>query len=137
MLHQIKLPSYGNALQEFLNFQLQLITFACTPAQSYPLSKDAVQREFTGEVGCWLYNKLWPKGKPETKFHGHLKKLIDYVACHQSKTIGTDIIDAYKHDIDFHEHFDDSTFQFCYRKLDKKTQASVQPLMKHCYQLLH
>ena len=122
MLHQIKLPSYGNALQEFLNFQLQLITFACTPARSYPLTKDAVQREFTGEVGNWLYNKLWPKGKPETKFHGHLKKLIDYVACDQSKTVGTDIIDAYKHDIGFHEHFDDLTFQFCYRKLNKETR---------------
>jgi len=137
MLHQIKLPSYDNALQEFLNFQLQLITFACTPARSYPLTKDAVQREFTGEVGKWLYNKLWPKGKSETDFHRHLKHLIDHVACHQSQTIGTDIIDAYKHDIDFHEHFDDTTFWFHYHKLDLKTQEIVKTLMNYFYQLLY
>lgn len=135
MLHRIKLPTYQGVLDAFLQFQLQLITFACTPAQSQPLTKDVVKCAFPGKVGEWFYLKLWPKGKPPTKLYSSLEAFVNHVTCNPS--VGPVIIDAYTHDIVFHQHFEEQNFQFHYHLLlDQDTKKVVEPLLTACYQLL-
>ncbi len=132
MLHQINLPGYATILNDFVHFQQKLLEFACTPAQSDPLTREKLKQVFPGDFGDWLWAKLW-KGIPP-QIGQYLQRLTNFIEDHPTKR--DIILAAFAHDIDFYDHLEDPTFQFSYSNFDRDIQNVVKPLMVACYDLL-
>src|SRR5258707_8084444 len=76
MLHRINLPPYENILKEFLQFQRQLLAFACTQPLAHPIPDTLVKSAIPGYIGEWLCKKLWDR---DGKLAGYLIDLSMYI----------------------------------------------------------
>src|SRR6266700_7782730 len=112
MLHQIDLPAYVSILNGFIEFQKQLLEFACTPAMSEPLTEINVKQVFPGYKGDWLWGKLWKRDGAESELACDIKKVTIYIKSHPRER--ATILEAFEHDINFHLHIEDPDFQFHY-----------------------
>lgn len=136
MLHRINLPTYDQILERFLVFQEQILNFACSGNVSLPLQPQQIQKVFPGDIGIWLCKKLWPqKARNKDNLREYLENLIQYSDDHPTQ--GKAVIEAFKHDITFFQHFDDPTFTFEYVDLPKESKAAVKPLMMEWYQVFY
>lgn len=134
MLHRIKLPSYERILNSFLQFQKQLLEFACTPTLSLPLTEDALLPFFPDNLADWFWKKLWKKDGSASDLNTYLLNVISYIQTNLQER--SDILRAFEHDVDFYNHLDDPTFRFCFPLLKLEAQRVIKPLMMQCYQLL-
>lgn len=130
MLHKISRPTCGDKLIYIMNLEYQILCFACKPFVPSDLTEDLFKREFN-ENGEWLYKKLWTRNGgtiQKSDFFNNLVYLIEYIKSNSEK--GTAILEAFKNDTKYHEHFNDPEFKFFYNTtLDEATKQAVKPLM--------
>lgn len=136
MFHKIKFPSCVNQLERIVLFQRKLLNFACNSSTFLPITENQLKAEFGDEIGEWLWDKLWTKRKSgkkvQSKLHKALEKLIRYIERHS--TMSAKIMDAFDHDIQFHQHLNDPNFKFKYRReLSLTVQKVVKGLLTAFY----
>lgn len=136
MLHEINSPTCAPQFEQIVQFQGRVLAFACDATTTLPLDEQKLVLSFGQDVGGWLGERLWKretKGQPsKSSFHKALEHLIRYVTRHPSQR--RRIMEAFNHDIEFHLHLTDTSFEFWYRtKLSKKAQSAVRGLMKVFY----
>jgi hypothetical protein len=132
MLHKIEMPEYKAQLEAILNFQRDLLEFACLNPPALPLTPAAFT-SFGEQIGSWLTDRCWTDkaaDKP-TDFCKELTGLIAYITTHASE--GPAIVDAFDNDRDFYRHVDDPDFELKYPDLAKDAQKAIQPLMVRFY----
>ncbi|BAY33702.1 hypothetical protein NIES2107_56030 [Nostoc carneum NIES-2107] len=136
MFHKINFPSCVNQLERIVLFQRKLLNFACSSSASLPITESQLKTEFGNDIGEWLWNKLCPKrksgNKGKSKLHKALEKVIRYLARHS--TMSAKIMDAFDHDIQFHQYLNDPNFKFKYRgELSLTVQKIVKGLLAAFY----
>jgi 5-methylcytosine-specific restriction endonuclease McrA len=136
VFHKIKFPSCVNQLERIVLFQRKLLNFACNSSTSLPITENQLKAEFGDEIGEWLWDKFWTKRKSgkkvQSKLHKALEKLIKYIERHS--TMSAKIMDAFDHDIQFHQHLNDPNFKFKYRgELSLTVQKVVKGLLTAFY----
>lgn len=97
MLHPINLPASIEALWTVVTIQEMLLESACTQ----PLDRTTLNSRFDSSTVSWLVkrNELL------------LKPLEEFVA-HGNQTEKRAIIEAFRHDTDYHNHLEDHSFAF-------------------------
>jgi len=136
MLHQIKLPAYHTLLNSFLQLQHQFLEFVCTPKGSNPLTEASVKAAFDEKIGAWLWSKLWgKKSKKGTELFDDVQKLTTHIK--ENPGVREAVLSAFEHDITFHKHIDDASFQFAYTLLRSDTKALLKPVMVAFYDFLY
>ena len=68
MLHRIQLPECVSLLEQILQFQRDVLTFACSAGTNLPITQKTLQDHLGFERGDWLWLKLWKQrgGSGET-----------------------------------------------------------------------
>jgi len=130
MLHQIKLPTYDQCLELIVQFQQKFVDFICHPNTPLQPQKEDFKQAFSDPIGEWLYNKWFPKGNGT--YYDELCKVLAFV--HANPTLRKDVINAFKHDINFFQHLGDGKFHFFFNThLNKQTRLIFVPLMVAFY----
>ncbi len=127
MLHQIKLPTYDQSLELIVQAQQKMIAFACDPNTPLTPSEDDFKQIFGDQVGVWMYQWLQRKKGNSTYYEGFCKLLecID-----KQPTLRKELVDDFKHDIDFFTHLNDASFVFLFNtSLQKEPRHIIAPLM--------
>lgn len=136
MLHHINPPTCAPQFDEIVCFQRHVLAFACDAATTLPLTIEQCQTWFNNDIGSWLWEKLWTNRRSgqrvHSPFHKALEKLIRYVT--RRTTLRSQILDAFDHDITFHQNLNNVTFEFWYRtRLSAAAQKAVRGLMQAFY----
>lgn len=134
MLHKIEIPAYRPQLEAILQFQYELLSFACS-VPTLPLNPAMLKDNFGELCGGWLSKRCWKDnaGKHKNIFCVELEDLISYMA--QNPLKGPEIVDAFQNDKDFH-NLHDPDFEFQYPKLSQNTKEVLAPLMIAFYKRL-
>jgi hypothetical protein len=136
VLHHINLPNCGYQLARALVFQRRVLVFACSPETTTPLTSEMLVDYFGNTIGVWLWSKLWTQkrdgSREKSVFYKELEVTIEFLVA--NPTVGADIIGAFDHDVRFHKHIGDPTFEFYYwTRLSGPVQAAVKGLMQAFY----
>ncbi len=134
MIHPINPPACGDRMQKILEFQGEVLKFACTPGVTWP-DEQSLEAAFGKDKGQWLWKRLWKKakggGQAKSDFHLYLDELVEYLQKNPAE--GQKIIDAYAADVGFFDHLKDDQFYFSYKSLAEETQKAVKNLMTFFY----
>ena len=135
MLHQINPPGCVNALKEIIQFQRQILVFACNSKIYFPPKKEEFQSKFGDEIGDWLWIKLLinkQDGTQEkTAFCKGLEQVNNYIRVNPRKK--RTIISAFDHDIKFDEAYNNPKFDFRYKTLDTDIKKGLKILFTSFY----
>lgn len=132
MLHKLVMPAYRPQLEAILDFQQQLLDFACQ-ASTLPLKPDMLKKDFGEQKGDWLSKRCW-RGKTDNNFYKELANLISYVT--RNPVEGPAIVAAFSHDREFYKYLDDPDFEFHYPRLSPEAKEAIKPLMVSFYENL-
>lgn len=140
MLHRINLPDCEVELNAVLQFQRKVLALACEPQLQIPLDESELCRILGDEHGKWFWPKLWIRKKKDgtlrkSELHKGIETLAKYVAKSRDPAgMQQKILDAFDHDIYFHEHITDHDFRFFYLEtLTERTRKAIRPLMESFY----
>lgn len=139
MLHRINLPDCEIELNAILQFQRKVLAFACDPYIQIPLTENELCRVLGDEHGTWFWPKLWIQKHKGSLVKSELYTGIETLAKHVTSSsdpteIQKKILDAFDHDIHFHEHIADGDFRFAYfNVLSAATREAIRPLMESFY----
>src|SRR5215208_5597363 len=111
VLHRISLPAYVGSMERILDFQREVLVFACTPSISLPFEETEILDHF-GDAGGWLWERLY-YGGAKTKLCKKLEQIAEYVK--MNPVAGKQILDAFEHDIVFNSRLEDGEFRFRYQ----------------------
>lgn len=142
MLHRINLPDCEIELDAILQFQRKVLAFACDPQVQRTLTEDHLCRVLGDEQGKWFWTKLWTQKRNGPLIKSELYIGIETLAKHVASSrdpaeIKKKILDAFDHDIHFHEHIADGDFRFAYiNVLSEATRSAIRPLMESFYTCL-
>lgn len=139
MLHKINLPNCEEQFKKIFAFQRQVLAFACDPKTSLSAEGAIVENEiysnFSGDLGVWLWKKLRVKKDDiweQSDLQKGLVKLIK--AAQANRTISLVVLDAFDHDIQFCNYFNQPTFEFWYKtRLNVPIQEALKDLMEVFY----
>lgn len=138
MLHRVNLPTYNDSLKHVIQFQQQYIEFLCDPGTSEKPTEEHFRSHFGDNRGAWLYKRMQLRIKNKKK---SLYEVMCEAIAHikQDSSLGQKIIETFKHDTCFNDHFEDATFVFLFpTNLDTTTHKVLAPLMIAFYeQLFH
>jgi hypothetical protein len=126
MLHKIKRPSRAERLERIVKFQERVLEFVCDPQTPAAPDEQTIRKTFK-EAEEWVWNKF----KPDGPLREEMEQAIAY--CHKNPGEREKILDAFRHDIDFHLKLDDPEFTFQYLALDAEAQQAMRPLMEAFY----
>jgi hypothetical protein len=126
MLHQINAPLCNQEMERIVQFQYQVLTFACNPDGPLELTEQVLQETFGADIGSWLYRK--------PTIRQHLTNWITYT--HNHPDAAQQILSAFNNDIGFLDHLDDPDFRFCYHTLLDEAKQIVRPLLIAFYENL-
>lgn len=98
MLHPVSLPACANALRRVLEIQVALLELACT---ADPCDVAILNTRFPPDVVSWLWNR-----------HQKLLRPLDPFFAHADIQEKQAALTAFRHDLDYENHLDDSTFTF-------------------------
>lgn len=135
MIHRINPPDCGDQLNRIVHFQLTILAFVCSPRAALPLTENLIAAEL-GPSGPWFWQKLWVTRKSgrlaKSKLHKELEKAIRYLTAHPG--VAQPILEAFGHDLDIANHFDDPGFQLSYSlRLNKATQKAIRGVLQLFY----
>lgn len=140
MLHKINLPNCEEQFEKIFAFQRQVLAFACDPKTSLSAESAIVENEiysnFSGDLGVWLWRKLWVKKRDgsckQSDLQKGLVKLIEAAQAH--RTVSLVVLDAFDHDIQFCNYFNKPTFEFWYKThLNVPIQEALKDLLEVFY----
>ncbi|MBV9614492.1 MAG: hypothetical protein JO031_03445 [Ktedonobacteraceae bacterium] len=134
MLHKIAPPAYVGQLERILDFQQQLLTFACDNKTVLPLDKMQILATFGNDKGQWLIERLMTSQGKLWKFGEELQNFISHMQAHPSE--GPKIVAAFENDRQFHCKLNDPLFEFQYRKLAECARKYLASLMISFYEKL-
>jgi hypothetical protein len=126
-------------LERIQQFQRQVLGFACNPEVTLPLTEEALQVALGDDNGAWFWGQLHKQkgvSKGEDKpLKAWLIQLINHIHKLENLEVnlGQTILEAFDHDITFHQHIDDDKYLFHYWMLDSTTQSFLQKLMEGFY----
>jgi len=140
MLHQVNLPGCVPQLKKIVEFQREVLQYACEGKFQIPLVEADLKALFGDNKGSWLWGKLWtqPKKKngilppkKESTLHLSIQKLAEYYQQNTKEGVATLV--AFDNDILFADHLNDPNFRFLYPKLTKTNKGLISPLMVSFY----
>lgn len=131
MLHRINSPSGVDRLGRIVQFQREVLVYACNPATPLSPVENEIKAAFT--AGDWLWERLKPTAKGgATELRRGLEEAIAY--CRTNPAEAQQIIDAFDHDIEFDKHLNDPAFQFHYKtRLSTPAQVAIRGLFEAFY----
>lgn len=134
MLHRIQLPDCVPQLEQICQFQRDVLALACSTQTALPLTQDTVQNSLGIARGDWLWRKLWKqRGDPgKTTFHLTLIPVIEFFKKYPEQT--QTVLDAFDHDMAFHQSLDDASFCFDFNRLTNEAQTVLKPFMISFYE---
>lgn len=140
MLHKINLPNCEEQFKKIFAFQRQVLAFACDPKTSISDEGTIIEKEiyskFSGALGDWLWRKLWIHKKNGSWEPSNLQKgLVKLIKVAQAnRTISLVVLDAFDHDIQFCNCFNNPTFEFWYKtRLNIPIQKALKDLLEVFY----
>jgi len=140
MLHKINLPNCEEQFKKIFAFQRQVLAFACDPKISISaegsIIKEEIYSKFSGDLGVWLWKKLWIDKKNGSREQSNLQKgLVKLIkAAQANRTVSLVVLDAFDHDIQFCNCFNHPTFEFWYKtRLNVPIQQALKDLLEVFY----
>nr|WP_290226737.1 hypothetical protein [Trichocoleus desertorum] len=135
MLHQINSPICLSALKKILQFQRQVLLFACTPTISLPLIQAELQAFFGIEIGDWLWGRLHIRKQngsiAKTSFCKGIEQLNQYIKTNLGKE--RSIVFAFDYDVRFDRSYSNSRFKFRYKNLGQDARSALKILCTSLY----
>ena len=133
MLHPLREATNADALRQLVQFQREVLAFACSPTTSNPPTEAEVQAGLSKAQG-WFWAKLWKHGNPDNGSN-ELGRLLQATVhfMHLNPLQRGPALQAFDHDIHWVDDLTDASFSFEYRGLSTSARAAIAPLMKAFY----
>jgi hypothetical protein len=138
MLHDLQVAACEKEMMVLVNFQKKLLELAFELASGVPSAGAKFQEVLGNDAGSWFWEKYsWTNVKHASS---EWKKLLDNLAIAYQKDstvnlgeLKTTVIDAFEHDIQFHEHLEDSNWGFKFNELSSDIREAIKELFVKCY----